>query len=110
MEIFVPKDIDQKFRDLGIKPITVVYEFQLKHTGILYWQIIEWFRINHGLVLDVYQEFDEDLNAYTNMWALDISKLHKYENPHIIEFTECFPDFHQAWNVLIEAALTLKRI
>lgn len=69
-------------------------------------EAVDWFRTEHGLVLDVFQEFN-DVDAYTGKWEVDISELGKYKQPHIIVIEEVFADYYDAWNKAIEEALKI---
>jgi hypothetical protein len=86
-----------------------VKDFQLKYEECpapLYAQIVNWFRDNHGLVLDVYQEWDY-ADKYTGKWEIDISILNNYkpdkEKPTYGGVTK-FNEYNEAWNNLIELA------
>ncbi len=74
----------------------------------LYQQVVDWFRIKHGLVLDVFQEFNsEGEGSYTGKWEVDISELGKYRQPHIVVIEDVYDDYYAAWNRAIEEALKL---
>lgn len=64
----------------------------------LYIQIVDWFRNEHKLVLDVFQQFDEVELKYTGKWEVDISRLGQYEQPHVIVVNEVYDDYYEAWN------------
>lgn len=70
----------------------------------IYQQAINWFREEHKLVLDVFQEFN-GTDAYTGKWEVDISELGDYKQPHRIVVDETYADYYEAWNAAIEAAL-----
>ena len=61
-----------------------------------YAQVVDWLREKHGLVVDVFQQFDEDKKCYTGMWQIDVSKLGKYEDPHQIIVTEVYDNYYTA--------------
>ncbi len=67
-------------------------------------QAVDWFRVKHGIVIDVFQEFN-GTDAYTGYWELDISKLRKYESPHEIVVNQLFDDPYKGWIKGLEVAL-----
>lgn len=71
-----------------------------------YFQIIDWYRIEHNLVLDVFQEFN-GVDAYTGFWEVDVSELKDYKQPHKLVIEEVFEDYYEALNKAIEEALKI---
>ncbi len=92
-----------------IDDILIPLDFNLQNDSWLisaptYQQVVDWFRISHGLVLDVFQEFNGE-DAYTGFWEVDISELGVYKNPHKIIVEDVFEDYYKAWDKAIEEAL-----
>lgn len=72
----------------------------------LFQQVSDWFRIEHNLVLDVFQEFN-GVDAYTGFWEVDVSELKNYKQPHKLVIEEVFEDYYEALNKAIEEALKI---
>lgn len=62
----------------------------------LYQQVVDWFRVHHKIVLDVYQEFDEVNSRYTGNWVIDVSRLNDYKEVHELVVDETPADYYEA--------------
>jgi len=74
-------------------------------TAPTYQQATDWFRKKYGIVLDVFQQFDEAQQCYTGKWEVDVSQLNNYKDPHIVTITQVFDDYYVAWDTAIRAGL-----
>lgn len=72
----------------------------------LYQQLVDWFREEHEIVIDVFQEYDGD-NVYSGFWEVDISELKKYKQPHALVIEEVFVDYYEALNKALTEAFKL---
>jgi hypothetical protein len=114
-KLFLPENLEKIAFEKGFKePIlkrnAIFYypntNFVFSNGGILYQQIFDWFRIEHNLVLDVFQEFN-GVDAYTGFWEVDVSELKNYKQPHKLVIEEVFEDYYEALNKAIEESLKL---
>jgi hypothetical protein len=92
MRILTAQQI-KELRDIGCKDV------------MYYQEVIDWFRLERGIVLDVFQEFDSDNNSYTCLWEVDISKLKKYENPHSVLVEKCYEEYYDGMDAGIKAVV-----
>jgi hypothetical protein len=82
-------------------------------TAPTYQQATDWLRETYGLVVDVFQEFDEEAQGYTGKWEVDISELQNYKEPHTVQIDTKFDDYYKAWEAGIAislGAVALQRI
>lgn len=125
-ELFVPYELVVKFKEKGFdEPCLAIWnkesygdinlvivknykiEYDYQWYAPIYQQVIDWFREQHNLVLDVFQQFDEVNFKYTGKWQVDISELKNYKDPHIIVVEDVYDDYYDAWNKAIAECLKI---